>query len=519
MLKLKLWPKQEEVLQELRSNWKTSKTHLVYANVGFGKTAIAAAITSGFIQRGLRVLFLAPYTTLVEQTAARFMEYGLPKPGIIWQKHEWTDSSKLVQIGSVDTLIRRDFPEIDLLIVDECHIRRSKLLEIIENADFPVIGLSGTPFTKWLGTYYDNLVKVTTMREMIDQGYLSDFEIYAPYSPDLSEVKTSNTAGFGSDYVEDQVAEIMGGFDVVADITSTWLQSGENEPTIAFCVNVAHANLVANDFSRAGVECEVMTAKTPKDERTAIIKRFEMGITRIICNVGVLVAGFDSDVRCIIYARPTKSEIRWIQCLGRGLRTAPSKKRCLIFDHSGSVHRLGYPDSIEKYSLDSSSDGMEKAERILKEIERIEKLPKECPSCKFMKPAGMHECSKCGFMPRMGEDVDVDRTRELVALNKKLEKPVTKEDKQRFYSELIGFWNEKRRDGKNWSKGWIAHKYKEKFQVWPKGLNDAPLDPSKETRNYITSLNIRNAKRKPTANPTTKEEGAAHFQKIREILE
>ncbi|WP_228745891.1 hypothetical protein, partial [Klebsiella pneumoniae] len=27
--------------------------------------------------------------------------------------------------------------------------------------------------------------------------------------------------------------------------------------------------------------------------------------------VGVLVAGFDSDVRCIIYARPTKSEIRW----------------------------------------------------------------------------------------------------------------------------------------------------------------------------------------------------------------
>jgi len=496
MFKLKLRPIQELVLQELRDNWRTSRTHLIYLNVGGGKTAIAAKITHGFIERGLRVLFLAPYTTLVMQTATRFMEYGLPKPGIIWQNHEWTDPSKLVQIGSVDTLIRRDFPKIDLLIVDECHIRRSKLLEIIENADFPVIGLSGTPFTKWLGTYYENLVKVTTMREMIDQGYLSEFEIYAPYTPDLSGVKISNTAGFGSDYVEEQVAEIMGGYDVVADITSTWLQHGENEPTIAFCVNVKHANLVANDFSRAGVECEVMTAKTPKDERTAIIKRFEMGITRIICNVGVLVAGFDSDVRCIIYARPTKSEIRWIQCLGRGLRTAPGKTRCLIFDHSGSVHRLGYPDSIEKDSLASSSDGMEKAERIIKEIERIEKLPKECPSCKFMKPAGMHECSKCGFVPRMGEDVDVDRTRELVALNKKLEKPVTQADKQRFYSELIGFWNEKRRDGKNWKTGWYSHMYKAKFGAYPRSLTEISLDPSKETRNFITSQFIRNAKRR-----------------------
>jgi superfamily II DNA or RNA helicase len=37
---------------------------------------------------------------------------------------------------------------------------------------------------------------------------------------------------------------------------------------------------------------------------------------------------------------PDKSEIRWLQALGRGLRTAPGKDACLIFDHSGTVHRL-----------------------------------------------------------------------------------------------------------------------------------------------------------------------------------
>lgn len=63
----------------------------------------------------------------------------------------------------------------------------------------------------------------------------------------------------------------------------------------------------------------------PHDERQDIIRRFEEGATKIIVNVGVLVAGFDSDVRCLIYARPTKSEIRWLQCIGRALRTASGK--------------------------------------------------------------------------------------------------------------------------------------------------------------------------------------------------
>jgi superfamily II DNA or RNA helicase len=94
-----------------------------------------------------------------------------------------------------------------------------------------------------------------------------------------------------------------------------------------------------------------------------MIHRFETGATKIIVSVGVLVAGFDSDVRCIIYARPTKSEIRWLQALGRGLRTAPGKDACLIFDHSGTVHRLGFPDSIEYDDLPSKNDGMKAAAR------------------------------------------------------------------------------------------------------------------------------------------------------------
>lgn len=177
---------------------------------------------------------------------------------------------------------------------------------------------------------------------MIQRGDLSKYEFFAPTKPDLSGVETKPSIEFGTDYDESQLAEIMCGSDTVGDIVDNWLRHGRDLPTVAFCVNKAHANFVTMQFNKAGINAEVMVAETPHEERQAMIHRFETGATKIIVSVGVLVAGFDSDVRCIIYARPTKSEIRWLQALGRGLRTAPGKDACLIFDHSGTVHRLGF---------------------------------------------------------------------------------------------------------------------------------------------------------------------------------
>jgi ribosomal protein L37AE/L43A len=224
-----------------------------------------------------------------------------------------------------------------------------------------------------------------------------------------------------------------------------------------------------------------------------IIKRFEEGLVKVICNVGVLVAGFDSDVRCVIYARPTKSEMRWIQCLGRGLRTADGKDKCLIFDHSGTVHRLGFPDHIEYDELPRKDDGMSEQQREIKEREKKEKLPKECPKCKYMKPAGVFQCPKCGMKPRAGEDVEVDRSRKLESLTSE-KKVWTHEDKQKLYSELVGYQKEREMKGKPISDGWISHKYREKTGVWPKNMHRSPRVPSPETRRWIQHQNIKFAK-------------------------
>ena len=495
MLKIQPKAKQVTALNLLRENWNRHRTLLLSASVGFGKTAIAAFIADGMVSRGLRVMFVAPYTVLLDQTATRFVEYGLPADEIsfVWRNHPIHDPDKLIQIASADTLIRRKFPKnIDLMIVDEAHIRRKALLEVIRDTGIKVIGLSGTPYANWMGKYYEKLVKPTTMKELIEIGDLSGYEFFAPDKPDVSRVKTSNSGTWGNDYNECQLAEIMGGAELVGNIVKFWLENGEDRATVCFCVNVKHANHVTTEFIRAGVNAEVMTADTPHEDRQLIINRFESGATRVIVNVGVLVAGFDSDVRCIVYARPTKSEIRWTQCLGRGLRTAKGKDKCLIFDHSGTVHRLGFPDDIEYDELQTKTDGM-KQQYDSEPPEKIEKQPKECSQCHYMKPAGMYICPKCGFKPLVGEDVDTDESRGLKKLTGK-QRVYSQNEKQHWWSQIKYYQRERLTTGKPISDGWCAHTYKQKFGTWPRNVHDTLIQITPEVSNFIRSKQIAWAK-------------------------
>ncbi|CAJ0996351.1 hypothetical protein SODG_004972 [Sodalis praecaptivus] len=375
-------------------------------------------------------------------------------------------------------------------------MKRRKLLEIIRDSDMHVVGLSGTPFANWMGQYYEKLVKPTTMRELIGMGDLSPYEFYAPDRPDLTGVKTTHLAAFGNDYREEQIATIIGDAVLVGNVVKNWLEHGEDRPTICFCVNIEHANYITMAFNRAGINAEVMIAETPHEERQVIIHRFETGATKIIVNVGVLVAGFDSDVRCIIYARPTKSEIRWIQCLGRGLCTAQGKDKCLIFDHSGSVHQLDFPDDIEYDDLLGKSDGM-KASSSEQEKRKTEKTPKECPQCHYMKPAGVYVCPKCGFKPLVGDDVLTDETRGLTKISDSVQ-IYSREDKQNWWSQIKYYQQYRESMGRPVSDGWCAHTYRAKFGCWPNRLHDMPMEITPVVHNFIKSklIAFANAQKK-----------------------
>jgi DNA repair protein RadD len=321
---LPLRPHQERALAELRrslmSGWRRP---LLMLPTGGGKTLIAAHIAAGALAKGKRVAFVVPALSLIDQTVAAFEAESIHAIGVLQGIHPRTDRDAPIQICSVQTLARRRRPEVDLVIVDEAHQMHKEIFRWMKDCpNLIFIGLSATPWSRGLGKFYDALVIAATTRELIDAGYLSDFMAYAPSEPDLAGVRT--VAG---EFQQDELADAMDRPAITGDIISTWLQRGEDRPTIAFCVNRNHAKHVAERLESAGVAVEYIDGETSREDREAVFARFRSGATKILCSVGVLTTGFDADVRCIIDAQPTKSRILFVQKIGRGLRTAPHRAK------------------------------------------------------------------------------------------------------------------------------------------------------------------------------------------------
>jgi hypothetical protein len=95
----------------------------------------------------------------------------------------------------------------------------------------------------------------------------------------------------------------------------------------------------------------------------------------------------------------------------------------------------------------------------------------------------------CSFAPERKSSVEV-KDGELVLLDRKKRKATTAE-KQRWYSQLLTFCRDK-----DYDPGWTAHKYRERFGCWPKGLNNIPAPVSKEVAGWLKHLQIRAAKAK-----------------------
>jgi DNA repair protein RadD len=347
----------------------------------------------------------------------------------------------------------------------------------------PFVGLSATPWTKGLGKHYDHLIVAAKTGELIDKGFLSPFRAYAPAHPDLSGVQI--VAG---DFHEAQLSEAMSQPVLVANTVTTWLRLGEDRPTLCFAVDRAHARKLADEFEASGVPTGYVDAQTPADERKRIGCRLREGQIKVVCNVYCLTTGVDWDVGCIILARPTRSEILYTQIIGRGLRVAEGKRDCLILDHSDSTLRLGFVTDIHHDTLD---DGKHRVSTPQPQ-QKAPALPKECPSCSYLKPAGVHKCPGCGFVPERQSSIE-QCDGELVQLNgrRKDRTDITDHSRQDVYSMLL--WVQRDR---GYKPGYAAAKYKARYGKWPRGLVDFPMAPAAVFLNWLKSLEIAFYKRR-----------------------
>jgi hypothetical protein len=198
---------------------------------------------------------------------------------------------------------------------------------------------------------------------------------------------------------------------IVGDVVDTWRKHGSLGKTLLFCVNRAHARAQVEAFADYGAQFGYIDAYTPANERRAIMGQMLQGEIHGIASVGTMIRGIDTDVRCIIDAQPTRSLMRHVQKLGRGIRTAEGKTHCVILDHAGNCTELGLPEEIVIQELDTCKP-RERGEGV---DQRKQPTPRICQNCTAIVPAAETRCPNCAQeMPRRRDPVRTEAG-ELVA--------------------------------------------------------------------------------------------------------
>ena len=167
--RLTLRAHQERVFDELRGTMAEGHRRIMLcAPTGYGKTEVACAIMSLTRAKGKRVAFVAGCKELVWQAAKRLQGYGIPH-GMTQAENQYGRSEK-IQVLSAQTLERRgSYPEgLDLVIIDEAHEIRVKLMAWLAAMGVRYIGLSATPITPNLGRYYDTVINASTTAELLE---------------------------------------------------------------------------------------------------------------------------------------------------------------------------------------------------------------------------------------------------------------------------------------------------------------------------------------------------------------
>jgi superfamily II DNA or RNA helicase len=450
---------------------------LLVAPTGCGKTVIAAALIQREADAGRRVLFIAPRRELVHQAAAKLEAVGI-EPGFILAGDDRHNVYAPIQVASVDTLRARHqkLTALDphVIVLDECHLYvtaiRTRLL-----ARWPralLIGLTATPSRKdgrGLRVLFDELIEVARVAELTKQGHLVRARYFSVSEPDMARV-----ASIAGDYKVGEAERAMA--PLLGDIVETWLARAGGRRTVVFCMSVAHSVSLRALFAEAGVTAEHVDGGTPLEQRAGILARFASGETQVLTNVMVASIGFDLPaLDCIVLARPTKSLVMFLQMIGRGLRPAPGKRDCLVLDHSGSVHRLGFAHDERFWTLDGHADLSEaKAAR-----EAASGKDCTCPACSCVYTGG-RVCPECGhYIAPKGREIKTLEG-DLVEIGAAL--TAEHADKLAFFLELRGFAVKR-----GFKPGFAAHVFKERHGAFPPwNWNAAPAaEPTLATSRWL----------------------------------
>jgi superfamily II DNA or RNA helicase/HKD family nuclease len=345
-----------EIARKVRGHTR----NLLVAATGTGKTVVAALdykrLRRDDTHRCDTLLFVAHKEEILRQSRATFrLALGDPSFGELLNKDHEPEIGRHV-FASVKALANRlrsqapDPAAFDMIIVDEVHHAAADTYKILLDTMKPriLLGLTATPErsdTKSIFELFDHpWAAELRIGEAIESQLLVPFNYFSidAEEVDLRTVKWVRGRGY------DQ-AELSGALCAhriwgrkIAEALAAHVADPTKIVALAFCVDVAHAQLIAEQLNQAGIPATAITGEHEWEERREAIRGMVSGAAkcpRVLCVIEIFNEGVDiPEVDTILLLRPTQSATLFIQQLGRGLRRCENKSSLTVLDFVAIQH-------------------------------------------------------------------------------------------------------------------------------------------------------------------------------------
>ena len=377
---LTLRPFQERMLERIAvARAHGHHRNLLVAATGTGKT-VMAAVDYRNLRKTLpraRLLFVAHRREILEQSRLTY-RHALHDAsfGELWVgSHRPTDfehvfaSVQSLTASGVDSI---DPTHFDVVVIDEFHHAAAPTYRAILERLRPreLLGLTATPERTdgfAVQDFFDGRIAAELrVWEAIDQQYLVPFAYYGVHDGlDLREVPFKRGTGYDVTALTNVYTADHVWVGQVIEQLRRRVGDLSTMRALGFCVSVAHARFMNDEFNRRGIAAMAVWGETPDDERDRALRDFRDGKVAIVFTVDLFNEGVDvPSVDTILMLRPTESATLFLQQLGRGLRKADDKALCTVLDFVG-LHRKEFRFDLRYRSLlgGSRSDLTKQIER------------------------------------------------------------------------------------------------------------------------------------------------------------
>ena len=319
---------------------------LIVSPTASGKSLIIYALVRYYQMGGNKTLILVPTTSLVEQMYSDFEDYGWSS-GTYCQKVYQGYTTKITKDVVISTwqsiykMPKKYFEQFDCVIGDEAHFFKAKSLTSIMTKlhqckyRFGFTGtLDGTETHRLvLEGLFGSVEQVVTTKDLIDKKTLANLKIKC-ITLKHPEKRERMDYAEEMDYLvshESRNRFILGLCNTITGNTLCLFQLVEKHGKVLYEGMKGSENVY---FVYGGTDTE------QREKIRGLVEEHKNSTT--IASYGTFSTGINiRNIHNIVLASPSKSKIRVLQSIGRGLRTSSTKDSILVFDIADDISYKG----------------------------------------------------------------------------------------------------------------------------------------------------------------------------------